>query len=131
MCWLCRWVNSPAGPSGVVGALGSIVRWARKRGVLLLSGEAYAETTWSDAPRTALEHGPDGVPAVHSMSNRSNAPGLRVGFYAGDPAVVAGLVTRRRAAGFTPSADARTEAAVLLDDDVHAEALHVVNERRL
>ncbi|UOZ07043.1 pyridoxal phosphate-dependent aminotransferase [Amycolatopsis sp. WQ 127309] len=128
---LCVWVNSPANPSGVVEALGPIVRWACERGVLLLSDEAYAETTWSGTPRTALEHGPDGVLAVHSMSKRSNAPGLRVGFYAGDPAVVAGLVTRRRAAGFMASADAQAEAAALLDDDAHAEALRVVNERRL
>lgn len=128
---LCLWVNSPANPSGVVEALGPVVRWARERGVLVLSDEAYAETTWCDTPRTVLEHGCSGVLAVHSMSKRSNAPGLRVGFYTGDPAIVAGLVTRRREAGFMASADAQAEAAVLLNDDEHAQALRVVNERRL
>ncbi|MFC0112090.1 pyridoxal phosphate-dependent aminotransferase [Kibdelosporangium aridum] len=128
---LCLWVNSPANPSGIVEALGPVVGWARERGVLVLSDEAYADMTWCDAPRTVLEHGDTGVLAVHSMSKRSNAPGLRVGFYAGDPAIVADLVTRRRAAGFMASADAQAEASMLLDDDAHAQALRLVNERRL
>jgi aspartate/methionine/tyrosine aminotransferase len=128
---LCVWVNSPANPTGVVTALGPVVRWARERGVLVLSDEAYAETTWCDVPRTALEHGCDGVLAVHSMSKRSNAPGLRVGFYAGDPAIVAGLVTHRRAAGFMASSDSQAEAAKLLDDDIHAQALRELTKYRL
>ncbi|SFW86545.1 pyridoxal phosphate-dependent aminotransferase [Amycolatopsis australiensis] len=128
---LCLWVNSPANPTGVVTELGRIVRWARERGVLVLSDEAYAETTWCDVPRTALEHGCDGVLAVQSMSKRSNAPGLRVGFYAGDPAVVAGLVTHRRAAGFMASSDSQAQAAMLLDDDAHAQALREMNKYRI
>ncbi|WP_198539195.1 pyridoxal phosphate-dependent aminotransferase [Streptomyces graminilatus] len=128
---LCLWVNSPANPTGVVEPLTEITTWARAHGVLLLSDEAYADSTWCHDPRTALAEGPDGVLAVHSMSKRSNAPGLRVGFYAGDPAVVARLVPLRRAAGLIGSAEAQDAAADLLADDEHATAQRARNARRV
>ncbi|MFJ9482599.1 pyridoxal phosphate-dependent aminotransferase [Streptomyces mirabilis] len=128
---LCVWVNSPANPTGVVEPLADITAWARAHDVLLLSDEAYAELTWCHDPRTALAGGPDGVLAVHSLSKRSNAPGLRVGFYAGDPAVVARLVPLRRAAGLIGSADAQDAAAGLLADDEHAAAQRARNARRV
>ena len=66
----------------------------RRRGVgsrhdvPVFTDECYVEFTWDGPPRTILEHGPDGVVAVHSLSKRSNLAGARVGFYAGDPELV-------------------------------------------
>ena len=40
-------------------------------------------------PRSILEHGANGVLAVHSISKRSNLAGFRAGFYAGDEEIVA------------------------------------------
>ena len=59
--------------------------------MLVASDECYAEFTWAGRPRSILEHGLDGVLAVHSISKRSNLAGVRAGFYAGDPEVVAFL----------------------------------------
>ncbi|MBC9716056.1 aminotransferase class I/II-fold pyridoxal phosphate-dependent enzyme [Streptomyces sp. TRM66268-LWL] len=125
------WVNSPANPTGAVEELAGVVRWGRERRIPVLSDEAYAETTWSRAPVSALQYGTEGVLAVHSLAKRSNAPGLRTGFYAGDPALVARLVTARRAAGLMASAESQALAAALLDDDGHARVQREHNARRM
>ncbi|WP_208921416.1 aminotransferase class I/II-fold pyridoxal phosphate-dependent enzyme [Streptomyces capitiformicae] len=128
---LCLWVNSPANPTGVVEPLGPVADWGRAHGVVVASDEAYAEATWCHEPRTILSHGLDGVLAVHSMSKRSNSPGLRVGFYSGDPSLVAGLARRRREAGLMAAAASQEAACALLDDDGHAEEQRARNARRV
>jgi aspartate/methionine/tyrosine aminotransferase len=84
---LCLWVNSPSNPTGALDDLASAAAWGRDHGVPVFSDECYAEFTWDGPPRTILEHGSDGLVAVHSLSKRSNLAGVRVGFYAGDPAL--------------------------------------------
>ncbi|MEU2309405.1 aminotransferase class I/II-fold pyridoxal phosphate-dependent enzyme [Streptomyces misionensis] len=128
---LCLWVNSPANPTGVVEPLGPVADWGRAHGVVVASDEAYAEATWCHEPRTILSHGLDGVLAVHSTSKRSNSPGLRVGFYSGDPSLVAGLAWRRREAGLMAAAASQETARALLDDDGHAEEQRTRNARRV
>ncbi|WP_328738719.1 aminotransferase class I/II-fold pyridoxal phosphate-dependent enzyme [Streptomyces erythrochromogenes] len=128
---LCLWVNSPANPTGVVEDLDRVAAWGRAHGVLVVSDEAYAETTWCHEPRTVLRGGLDGVLTVHSLSKRSNAPGLRVGFYAGDPTLVAGLVHRRRQGGLMAAAASQQFAASLLADDRHAAEQRSRNARRV
>ena len=54
----------------------------------VFSDECYVEFTWDGPARTILQHGLDGVVAVHSLSKRSNLAGVRVGFYAGDAELV-------------------------------------------
>ncbi|MFI1760859.1 aminotransferase class I/II-fold pyridoxal phosphate-dependent enzyme [Streptomyces sp. NPDC020800] len=128
---LFLWINSPANPTGVVEPLAPVVAWGRAHGVLVVSDEAYAEATWCDEPRTVLAHGLDGVLAVHSVSKRSNGPGLRLGFYAGDPRLVAHLVPRRREAGLMASQASQTTGARLFADDHHALAQRRRNARRV
>lgn len=125
------WVNSPSNPTGAVEDLPAVVAWGRAHGVVVGSDEAYAETNWTTEPRSILQSGADGVLAVHSLSKRSNAPGLRVGIYAGDPVLVAGLVRLRREAGLIASAEAQDAAAYLLADDRHAELLRERNRIRV
>ena len=60
---------------------------------------ATAEFTWDGPPRSILEHGIEGVLAVHSLSKRSNLAGVRVGFYAGDAELVGFLRAVRQHAG--------------------------------
>ena len=87
----------------------------------VLSDECYAEFTWDGLPHTILEHGLDGVLAVHSLSKRSNLAGLRVGFYAGDPDLVHYLSEVRKHAGFMVPGPVQAAAAVALDDDAHVD----------
>ena len=76
---LCLWVNMPGNPTGELDDLGAAAAWGRAHGVPVLSDECYVEFTWDGPPRTILEHGADGVLAVHSLSKRSNLAGVRAG----------------------------------------------------
>lgn len=128
---LCLWVNSPSNPTGALDDLGRIAAWGRERGVLVCSDECYAEFTWDDRPRTLLEHGTDGLLAAHSISKRSNAAGLRCGFYAGDGEVVTYLAELRRHAGFMIPGPVQAAAAVALGDDAHVVDQRARYRRRL
>jgi succinyldiaminopimelate transaminase len=119
---LCLWVNSPANPTGALADLGAAAAWGRAHGVPVLSDECYAEFTWDGLPHTILEHGLDGVLAVHSLSKRSNLAGLRVGFYAGDRELVHYLSEVRKHAGFMVPGPVQAAAAVAFDDDAHVDA---------
>ena len=88
----------------------------------VLSDECYVEFTWSGPPRTILEHGPDGVLAVHSLSKRSNLAGVRAGFYAGDGDLVHYLREVRKHAGFMVPGPVQAAAVVAYADDDHVDA---------
>jgi succinyldiaminopimelate transaminase len=118
---LCLWVNSPGNPTGELIDLGAVARWGRARRVPVLSDECYVEFTWDGPPHTILEHGQDGVLAVHSLSKRSNLAGVRTGFYAGDGDLVAYLREVRKHAGFMPPGPVQHAAAVAYADDAHVD----------
>ena len=118
---LCLWVNTPANPTGELVDLETAARWGRARRVPVLSDECYVEFTWQGPPRTILEHGTDGVLAVHSLSKRSNLAGIRVGFYAGDGDLVDYLRELRKHAGFMVAGPIQAAAVVALGDDVHVD----------
>jgi succinyldiaminopimelate transaminase len=128
---LCLWVNVPGNPTGVLGDLGVAAAWGRERGVPVLSDECYAEFTWTGPPRTILEHGGDGVLAVHSLSKRSNLAGARAGFYAGDPELVRFLSEVRKHAGFMVPGPVQAAAVAAWNDDVHVEEQRERYRRRL
>ena len=119
---LVLWSNTPSNPTGGLGDLGAEAAWGRAHGVPVFSDECYAEFTWAGAPRSVLQHGTDGVVAVHSLSKRSNLAGVRVGFYAGDPELVEFLRAVRQHAGLMVPGPAQAAGVAALDDDVHVEA---------
>ncbi len=118
---LCLWVNSPGNPSGALEDLGAAAAWGRDHGVPVLSDECYVEFTWDGSPRTILEHGTDGVLAVHSLSKRSNLAGARAGFYAGDADLVAYLREVRKHAGLMVPGPVQAAAVAAWSDDVHVD----------
>jgi len=128
---LCLWVNSPSNPTGALTDLAAAAAWGRARGVPVLSDECYAEFTWDGPPRTILEHGTEGVLAVHSLSKRSNLAGVRAGFYAGDGDLVTYLSEVRKHAGFMVPGPVQAAAAVAFDDDEHVEVQRQRYRRRL
>ena len=128
---LCAWVNSPANPAGTLADLGAAAAWGRARGVPVFSDECYAEFTWDAAPATIVEHGCQGVVAVHSLSKRSNLAGARVGVYAGDPELVAYLGEVRKHAGLMVPGPVQAAAVVAWDDDAHVEEQRGRYRRRL
>ncbi len=128
---LCLWVNVPGNPTGELADLGAAAAWGRERGVPVLSDECYVEFTWAGPPRTILEHGTDGLLAVHSLSKRSNLAGARAGFYAGDRDLVRYLSELRKHAGFMVPGPVQSAAVAAWLDDEHVDVQRDVYAKRL
>src|SRR6202035_766635 len=128
---LVLWSTSPASPTGGLGDLGAEAAWGRSHGVPVFSDECYAEFTWERPPRSVLQHGLDGVVAVHSLSKRSNLAGLRVGFYAGDAELVEFLRAVRQHAGLMVPGPAQAAGVAALRDDEHVEQQRARYRERL
>jgi succinyldiaminopimelate transaminase len=128
---LCLWVNTPGNPAGGLDDLGAVAAWGRAQGVPVFSDECYVEFTWDGPPRTILEHGLEGVVAVHSLSKRSNLAGARAGFYAGDPELVGYLAELRKHAGFMVPGPVQAAAVAAWDDDRHVDEQRDRYRRRL
>jgi len=84
------YIASPANPQGAVASPDYFLRLKRladRFGFMIFSDECYSEIYTREAPGTVLEcAGPDfsNVIAFQSLSKRSNLPGMRLGFAAGD-----------------------------------------------
>lgn len=116
---LVLWVNSPSNPTGALDDLAAAAAWGRRHGVPVFSDECYAEFTWQGPAQSILQHGSNGVIAVHSLSKRSNLAGLRVGAYSGDPELVAYLSEIRKHVGLMVPGPAQAAGVAALDDDDH------------
>lgn len=128
---LVLWVNSPSNPTGELTDLGAAAEWGRRHGVPVLSDECYSDYTWQGPPRSVLEHGSQGVLALHSLSKRSNLAGVRAGFYAGDPQLVGYLRDVRQHAGLMVPGPVQAAAAVALADDAHVDVQRARYHERL
>lgn len=128
---LLVWSNSPSNPTGALSDLGTEAAWGRANGVPVFSDECYAAFTWKGAPRSILQHGTEGVVAVHSLSKRSNLAGVRVGFYAGDAELVEFLRAVRQHAGLMVPGPAQAAAVAALRDEDHVEAQRARYRERL
>jgi aspartate/methionine/tyrosine aminotransferase len=126
------YIASPANPQGAVAErayLDRIVTLARRFGFLVFSDECYSEIYTRHAPAGMLEAaGPDfaNVIAFQSLSKRSNLPGLRLGFAAGDGKFLGRFLELRNvAAPQVPMPMQRVAIAAYGDE------AHVVENRRL
>jgi len=138
------WTNSPGNPDGSVldvDALRTAVARARSLGAVIAGDECYAELGWDG--RWASEPVPSildarvtggdltGVIAAYSLSKQSNLAGYRAAFAAGDPAIVARLLTVRKQAGMMPPAPVQAAMIAALGDDAHvAEQKALYRARR-
>jgi len=129
------WVNSPGNPDGRVldaAALRAAVSRARELGAVLASDECYAELGWQapwdrDRIPSALDpeaSGGDarGILSVYSLSKQSNLAGYRAAFLAGDPEIVARLLTARKHLGLMLPAPVQAAMVAALGDDAHVAA---------
>ncbi len=128
---LCLWVNTPGNPAGGLDDLGAAATWGRDHDVTVLSDECYAEFTWAGPPKSILQHGHDGVLAIHSLSKRSNFAGARAGFYAGDADLVSYLGEVRKHAGFMVPGPVQAAGARAWSDDAHVDEQRARYRERL
>ena len=128
---LMLWVNSPSNPTGALDDLAAAAAWGRSHSVPVFSDECYVEFTWTQPGESILQHGTDGVVALHSLSKRSNLAGVRVAFYAGDKDIVNYLKEVRKHVGMMVPGPAQAAGVVALNDDAHVAAQRDVYSRRL
>jgi LL-diaminopimelate aminotransferase len=89
------WITTPNSPTGHVASLDWLKRayeFCQKHDIILASDEAYSELYFEEPPHSVLEVAADnnyeGVIQFHSLSKRSIMTGWRVGWVAGDKAIV-------------------------------------------
>jgi N-succinyldiaminopimelate aminotransferase len=122
------YMTSPANPQGSVadGAyLARLVALARRFGFLVFSDECYSEIYSQLPPAGILEAaGPDfaNVVAFQSLSKRSNLPGLRVGFAAGDRRFLMAFLDLRNVAAPQVPVPVQHVAIAAYSDEAHVEA---------
>jgi aspartate/methionine/tyrosine aminotransferase len=122
------YIASPANPQGAVADkayLGRLAELARRFGFLVFSDECYSEIYSERAPTGMLEAaGPDfaNVVVFQSLSKRSNLPGLRVGFVAGDRKFLARFLDLRNIAAPQVPVPLQRVAIAAYADETHVEA---------
>src|SRR3954453_8985650 len=120
-------IASPANPQGSVASpeyFAKLKRLADRYGFMILSDECYSEIYTEQAPGSALEHaGSDftNVVAFQSLSKRSNLPGMRVGFAAGDKNFLAAFHELRNVAAPQVPVPLQHVAVAAYSDEAHVE----------
>ena len=132
------YVCSPGNPTGKVMSLDD---WAQlfelsdRHGFVIASDECYSEIYFDEArpPLGGLEaavklgrHDYRNLVMFSSLSKRSNVPGLRSGFVAGDAAIIKQFLLYRTYHGGAMSPPVQATSAIAWGDEAH-----VVENRRL
>ena len=129
------YICSPANPQGAVASRDywrALIGLAEQHGFRVFADECYSEIYRGDTPppgalQVAQEMGadPERVVVFHSLSKRSNLPGLRAGFVAGGPRSIAAMKQLRAYSGAPiPLPLQRVAEAVWADE------AHVLDNRR-
>lgn len=129
------YICSPANPQGAVASAEywrDLITLAEKHDFRIVADECYAEIWRGTAPTGALEIAkemgadPERILSFHSLSKRSNLPGLRSGFVCGGKQSIAAMRQLRAFSGAPiPNPLQAVAARAWADDD------HVVENRAL
>jgi N-succinyldiaminopimelate aminotransferase len=124
---VAMYLASPSNPQGAVADRDYLTRvagLARRFGFYVFSDECYSEIYTREPPTGMLEaSGPDfqNIIAFHSLSKRSNLPGLRVGFCAGDRSFLTRFVDWRNIAAPQVPVPAQEVAVACYGDETHVD----------
>jgi len=126
LVYLCT-PSNPQGTMATIDYLKTVVELAQRYDFVLAVDECYAEIYNQKQPPGVLEACKDinadltNVLAFHSLSKRSNVPGLRSGFVVGDPKLIAGLKVLRNYGGAAVPNPLLAASAALWRDETHVE----------
>ncbi|QIE56263.1 aminotransferase class I/II-fold pyridoxal phosphate-dependent enzyme [Pikeienuella piscinae] len=125
------YICSPANPQGAVAGpdyWAGLLALAERHDFRIFADECYAEI-YRDAPPPGILSAvrrvgadPERVLAFHSLSKRSNLPGLRSGFCVGGAGAVTALRRLRAYTGAPLPLPAQLAAAEIWRDETHVEA---------
>ena len=127
IAYLC----SPANPQGSVASRDywkTLLALAEKHDFVVFADECYSEIWRRDAPVGILQvaeetnTNPERVFAFHSLSKRSNLPGLRSGFVAGGPLGIAHIRKLRAFAGAPLPLPIQRVSEAAWADEAHVQA---------
>ena len=125
---------SPGNPTGAItpiAQLQQLVRLAQQHDFIIASDECYSEIYFDeDNPPPGLlqacaamgEHDYRNCVVFHSLSKRSNLPGLRSGFVAGDADVLAKFLLYRTYHGCAMPPHHQVASVAAWDDEAHVVA---------
>src|SRR5213075_1010670 len=121
---------SPANPSGKVMKLDdwrTLFELSERHGFVIASDECYSEIYCGEAPLRGLQaarklgRSYERLVAFSSLSKRSNAPGMRSGFVAGDAALLKQFVLYRTYHGSAMSLPVQAASIAAWNDERHVE----------
>jgi N-succinyldiaminopimelate aminotransferase len=121
------YIASPANPQGAVASrdyFWRLKQLADRFGFVILSDECYSEIYTRQAPGSALESATSdfaNVVVFQSLSKRSNLPGMRVGFAAGDARFLAAFHELRNVAAPQVPVPLQHVAVAAYGDEAHVE----------
>jgi N-succinyldiaminopimelate aminotransferase len=133
------YICSPANPQGAVASRAywaDLIALAERHDFRIFADECYSEI-WRDAPppgalevaQTVGAH-PERVVIFHSLSKRSNLPGLRTGFAAGGPASIAAMKQLRSYAGAPVPLPLQRAAETVWADEGHVDENRGLYQRK-
>lgn len=125
---VAAFIASPTNPQGQVLSHSEWYSWiemARMHGFMLLADECYSEIYRQSPPPGVLEvaarsaGGLRQIVSFNSLSKRSNLPGLRTGFAAGDESFMARFMRLRNMGGPQVPTPLQAAAAMAWSDEAH------------
>jgi N-succinyldiaminopimelate aminotransferase len=133
------YICSPANPQGAVASReywSTLLALAEKHDFCIFADECYSEV-YRDTPpvgilevAAAMGADPERVLAFHSLSKRSNLPGLRSGFVAGGPESIARIRKLRAFAGAPLPLPLQRVAEAAWADEAHVAASRALYQEK-
>jgi aspartate/methionine/tyrosine aminotransferase len=133
------YICSPANPQGAVASRdywATLLALAEKHDFTVFADECYSEIWRSAPPPGVLEvaaatgTNPERVFSFHSLSKRSNLPGLRSGFVAGGRAGIAQIRKLRSFAGAPLPQPIQAVSAAAWADEAHVDASRALYQEK-
>jgi N-succinyldiaminopimelate aminotransferase len=121
------YIASPANPQGSVASrayFDKLKSLADRHGFMIFSDEPYSEIYTKEPPGSLLESGGadyKNVAVFQSLSKRSNLPGMRVGFVAGDKKFLTAFHELRNVAAPQVPVPLQQVAVACYNDEKHVE----------
>ena len=130
---------SPSNPQGAVASMAywqELIALAEKHDFRIFADECYSEIYRDEAPVGALTAAqamaadPERVTVFHSLSKRSNLPGLRSGFAAGGAKSIAEMKQLRNYTGAPVPLPIQMVSAAVWADEGHVEKNRALYQRK-
>ncbi|MBF0214064.1 MAG: succinyldiaminopimelate transaminase [Magnetococcales bacterium] len=137
LLYLCT-PSNPTGAAFSLERLQTLIQLADRHDFVIVSDECYSEIWYKNPPagilQAAWRAGRKGFQrclAFHSLSKRSNLPGARSGFVAGDPVILKKYQQLRTYTGCSTPPFIQRAAIAAWKDEAHVEENRVIYRQKL